>query len=282
MTSVCVLVHIGDELPTYMNDCIDQLNKACPTLPIHVLVNRKHIDSLAGSVTRIALEDIPTTTVHNDFLRRSSHNTSFRGGFWRYTTERFLYLYDYSVMAKLSDIFHIENDNLVFHDFTDNLELFRSNESWMVLDHPSRCIPSFMYFRDQTILRAVVDKIAELAVTGKNDMESMAIFATTHSRRVGMLPIITGCAPSAYSQHASTFGYLFDGAAVGQFIGGVDPRNKPGDTCGFINETTVFRCDQQRVEWRGPAGRRCPFMNDLPLVNLHIHSKDLARWKWTG
>ena len=277
MSPVCILVHIGDELPAYMNDCLDQLHLVCPTLPIHVLVNRKHMGAISHSGIVVALEDIPQTLAHRDFTYKSQHDTSFRGGFWRYTTERFLYLYDYCVHNNLTDIFHIENDNLIYHDFTQQLEQFRTKECWLVLDHPNRCIPSFMYFCNKHILAAVVDKIVELAASGKNDMESMAAFAVTHTEQVGLLPIITD---GLYSENVAMFGCLFDGAAVGQYIGGVDPRNQPGDTCGFINETTVFRCDRQRIEWTS-GERRCPMMNGLHLVNLHIHSKDLVRWKWT-
>jgi hypothetical protein len=77
-----------------------------------------------------------------------------------------------------------------------------------------------------------------------------------------------------FTRHAKEFNCLFDAAAVGQYIGGVDPRNISGNTIGIINETSVFKCNKAKVQWIN----NIPHLNNLPLVNLHIHSKDLKRW----
>jgi hypothetical protein len=100
---------------------------------------------------------------------------------------------------------------------------------------------------------------------------------------VGCLPIIANYIDALvdpiYSNQVDLFGVLFDGAAVGQYVGGVDPRVIPGNTIGFINEGTVFKCNRAVVEWRDCDGLQKPFLNGFHLVNLHIHSKDLSRWQ---
>jgi hypothetical protein len=70
---------------------------------------------------------------------------------------------------------------------------------------------------------------------------------------------------------------VFDGRAVGQYIGGVDPRNIAGDTRGFINKDVPFDVSKINVK----------FSNDIlptvceyyPICNLHIHCKDLGKYK---
>jgi hypothetical protein len=79
---------------------------------------------------------------------------------------------------------------------------------------------------------------------------------------------------SIFFENAYIFECLFDAAAVGQFIGGIDPRNVDGDTIGYISEDSVIQCNKINIEWRN----KCLFLNGLPLVNLHVHSKDLKRW----
>ena len=80
------------------------------------------------------------------------------------------------------------------------------------------------------------------------------------------------------------FGAIFDAAAVGQFLGGVDPRNTGGrDTAGFVNETCIFDPSRFRYQWQADSlGRRIPFAVDgsgaYRLNNLHIHCKDLGRF----
>ena len=70
---------------------------------------------------------------------------------------------------------------------------------------------------------------------------------------------------------------MFDGAAMGQYLGGVDPRNIGGDSRGFVNETCVIKYNQYTFHWMGVDGLMKPFLQvgcDLvPIFNLHIHSK---------
>ena len=55
-----------------------------------------------------------------------------------------------------------------------------------------------------------------------------------------------------------------------QYIGGIDPRNTPGDTRGFVNTDACYNVQGQYY---------VPFVDGYPINNLHIHSKDLNRWK---
>jgi len=274
-----ILIHIGPDYPTYMNDCIEQAQQVCP-IPIHVLVPRSLLRYVPASTTVCALEDIPVTSELRLFEERSRHNTGFRNGFWKFTTMRFFFIHAYTQWKELTDVFHIEYDNLIYEDFLPVLPIFREKEMWAVMDSPRRCIPSFLYFRDAAIQATLLQTLLQLAPIAKNDMESLAFFIQTNPSRVGWLPIVTavytdGEIDRRYTEHAERFGLLFDGAALGQYVGGVDPRNTPGDTCGFINETCVFRCD--RADFIMDA-RRKPTLNGFPVVNLHIHSKDLKRW----
>ena len=76
---------------------------------------------------------------------------------------------------------------------------------------------------------------------------------------------------SEYTNHWDEFQCVFDAAALGQYIGGIDA---PGNTEGFVNESCVFEADKVDIEWRD--GR--PWAFGLPVVNLHIHCKNLKKW----
>ena len=72
---------------------------------------------------------------------------------------------------------------------------------------------------------------------------------------------------------------IFDAAAIGQYLGGVDPRNIPYDTTGFINEGCVFDPSNFKYKWINSE----PFMvlengHEVKINNLHIHSKNLKRF----
>lgn len=275
-----VLVHIGPRFPPYINDCIEQALRII-NIHIHIIISREHIKHIKYPIHAEAIEDLPTDSYYQAFENTSHLDPSFRDGFWKYATLRFFYIYAYAQKHNLSDVFHIEYDNLIYHDFTKKIDIFRERDMWLVLDAPDRCIPSFLYFKSPSSIQDLLPTLITCAGRGINDMNALAYYYRNNQTKVGLLPIISNYQddiPSCYYEHASKFQCLFDGACVGQYIGGVDPRNIPGDTRGFINETTVFKCDKASVNWHIIESLRYPFLNNLPLVNLHIHSKDLKRW----
>jgi hypothetical protein len=271
-----ILVHIGESFPDYLNTCIAQV-ASVSDIRIHVLVNECNKDKVKGAAIVRPLESIVKDDLQRQFETQSRLDTTFRGGFWQFASLRFFYLYNYIKMAGLTDIFHIEYDNLIYYDVFQKMDPFRSKEMWCVMDAPNRCIPSFLFWKGPAILEQMLTTMIECSTRKLNDMESLAVFYKSNKEIVGALPIVTAYVDSIdplYSEHAATFGYLFDGACVGQYIGGVDPRNAAGNTVGFINETSVIKCNKMTVAFVDKK----PVLNGMPLVNLHIHSKNLARW----
>lgn len=278
-----ILVHSGSEFPTYINDCIAQI-RLVSDIHVHVLIEHAFVSKIAPhpNLTVVSLDTLPEDFFMKNYVQSCRLDAVFRGGFWRATSLRFFYIHSYVKMNRLRDVFHIEYDNLIYQDFTKLLPAFQTKSMYCVLDAKDRGIASFVYWQDSEAIVDFLLSCLNAGARGENDMIALATHTHNNKENVGLLPIITPDYPgvdTCYSERLSQFGALFDGAAVGQYIGGVDPRNAPGDTCGFVNETTVFRCDRATVTWRtDSSGLRRPYLNGQPLVNLHIHSKDLRRW----
>ena len=117
-----VLVHIGTHFPEHINDCISQLQKITD-ISVHVLINKSHADKINGKVTIFPLEDIKVGEQRKKFEETSKLDSHFKNGFWKYTTMRFFYIYEHVVSHGLTVIFHIENDNLIYYDFTKFLDI---------------------------------------------------------------------------------------------------------------------------------------------------------------
>jgi hypothetical protein len=273
-----VLVHLGPTLPPYVMECIRQIRRTMPT-PIHMIVNQSNCSTLrnliedVANVDIIATERVPQTPVHIEFLK----TCTLQQGFWKSTSERFFYIYDYCLWRNMFNILHLENDNLVYADLTKYLPQFLTKPFWAVFDAETRCIPSVVFIRHPKVMDTLMTLFVESARRNENDMTTLAKFRKLYSEHIGALPIIANYKEpihSRYTEHAQLFGALFDGAAVGQYLGGIDTLHNKGNSDGFINETTVFQCDKVHLEWR----QGVPYMNNYPLVNLHIHSKDLQRW----
>ena len=84
------------------------------------------------------------------------------------------------------------------------------------------------------------------------------------------------------SANFDKFNYIFDAAAIGQYLGGVDPKNTAGDTTGFVNETCIIKYDKYKFEWKIIDDMKKPFIiidnESYPIFNLHIHSKNLDKF----
>lgn len=307
-TQSLVLVHLGPKLPTYLIDALSQARLFNPNLDIFLLAERVALTTYQANDLRIeliAIEAIPLTQIHIDFKKQTKLNVSFRDGFWLHASERFLYIYDFMHQKNLSDVFHIENDNLIYCDVTKLLPIFQAYYPGIaaVIDNDNRCIPSFMYFANVKAIKSLAEYFQKNAKYGYNDMVLIAKLKHKSNKNIiDNLPIITekycasfglksanGAKPrnsKLFYNNFNIFKSLFDGAALGQFIGGIDPRNstKSGFGPGFINETCVFDPSKIKITWRkDELGRKVPYAeccgDSYKINNLHIHCKNLVKFR---
>ena len=84
------------------------------------------------------------------------------------------------------------------------------------------------------------------------------------------------------------FNSIFDGASIGQYLGGVDKKNDINDTRGFINETCIVKYNNFKFQWIQENNLYKPYLLyfdnisnqdiKIPIINLHIHSKELFKF----
>ena len=133
------------------------------------------------------------------------------------------------------------------------------------------------------------------------DMRAFYLYSKSRNARCSYLPVLPGCYKEGKRELRSQIGEattefrlfdgdfdsfhgIFDAAAIGQYLGGVDPRNEPYYGPGFINETAMYSPADLNVRWeRDSQNRLVPLGScggtDFPIFNLHIHSKDLAAFR---
>jgi hypothetical protein len=223
--------------------------------------------------------------------------SGFRDGFWVSTTARFYYIRGLMEMFSLENVFHIENDIMLYETFDSIYEYICKKNSvdkikniCMVEDAPGRVIPSILFFPTVTTLNNLTQFITnELSYTDKflNDMDILGKY--TDRLCLSILPD---------ENERENMRLVFDGAALGQYLGGVDYRNLPNGkeelvqydnpSRGFINETAIVNAsdyefgkskvlsDGLRVPITIPV--LCKNRSLSKIVNLHIHSKQLYQF----
>lgn len=300
-----IYVHLGPSIPTYIFTSINQAHLFNPTTPIYLIANQQALhlcpeESLKNSIPILA-ESLKTSSFHALFNKKTVLDNKQRDGLWRKSTERFFYIHELMLQNSLESAIHLESDNMLYvsiHELQHGLSSY--NGIGAVFDHDNRCIPSLVYIAHTDAIEHLVKFIAEKAHLGKNDMQILALYRNSYSEKyIDNLPLIipdftndhalintqkqSTKYPNRYINNFASFNSIFDAAALGQYLGGIDPRNgisKPG----FINETCLFNPSYFSYEWHTDTkGRKIPFIcyqgKSYRINNLHIHSKNLESFK---
>ncbi|HCY36983.1 MAG: hypothetical protein DKM50_03870 [Candidatus Margulisiibacteriota bacterium] len=302
-----VFVHSGLTLPEYLRDSINQARYFNNNCKIFLITNQaliKEIDyANLLAVEIVSCESLKESSRHNNFKNNSTLDPTFRNGFWQHTTERFFYIDELIDQLNLTNVFHLENDVLIYVNLARLLSIFIQCYPGIgaTFDNDLRCVPGFMYFSNKTASYNLTEFISYSFLNklpnSINDMELLGSYRQLGSHLIDHLPIIMDVYahplitrtrmvpqnPHNYSKNFHLFQSLFDAASIGQYIGGIDQRNAGGkNTKGFINESCVFNPALLEYYWGEEDGKQVPFAKHSDryyrLNNLHVHSKELQKY----
>lgn len=284
-----VYVHIGKKIPNTIYDSIYQTLYIAPT-HIYILIDISCIEEFKQNIKNWNLEDkvpnysmfiniLPVDIFLKDnkllneyeyvFKEKYPHYMTQMNEFWMSTTKRFFILEQFMYKLHLTNVVHIENDVMLYTPISDlYTESFKGTQLCMVEDSPNRVIPSIMYIDNPTILNKLCKHLySTFYVTSQfmNDMKLLGTFQDNKLKKLNPLK--------------------YDGAAIGQYLGGIDPihikkekehpiyyLNNP--TKGFINETAILKVNNYTI-----TDCITHFeLNNSKIHNLHIHSKQLYQF----
>lgn len=207
------------------------------------------------------------------FEKKDKSDVNFRNGFWKFTSMRLFCIYEYMKSRKINNCFHVENDVMTYLPLhTLNME----HKLYLTMDNHDRCIPSIMYIPSYQFM----DDLISSFDFANNDMINLAQFYQKNKHICKAFPIINNQC-GIYSENFDEFNMIFDAAAIGQYLGGVDPRNISCNTVGFVNETCVVDYSKYQFYWINCNGRFVPHIYIdmlIPIANLHIHCKKLCNF----
>ena len=249
---------------------------------IYVLCNADFFSFFHSYKDKIKLIAVEELSDSYHFNQQTTLDWNFRNGFWALTSSRLFWLYECMRKYDITNVIHLENDTPIYYNCNVLLPMLDTTKIYMPFDTYRRNILSIMYIPNHGILKNVLDNYN----IHRNDMENFAnikqitgmiehfpICITDHSRS-DEYQFVT--------QNFDRFQYIFDAAAIGQYFGGVDPRNIPGNTIGFVNETCVIKYNEFTFEWKMIDGMKKPFIlinnQEYPIFNLHIHCKSLEKF----
>ena len=278
MTTI-ILVSVGT-FQDYIIDNITQL--LLLDFNVHVITNEKFFNKLhifSNNITKVNADEL---VLNKHFDNYSRLDKSWRGGFWHNTSKRFFLIYEYIKRNNITNVFHIENDVLLYSKLNYKFD----NKLYLVMHSKDKCIPSIIYIPSHDFLEMLIKNYKYHL----NDMVNLAYFYNNNKNIIKTFPIIHNTTDMGiYNENYNQFKSIFDGCAIGQYLGGIDPRNKSGDTSGFINECTVgekdtpkITFDKYKFKWLKKDTYYFPYIeinnNFIPINNLHIHCKNLKQF----
>ena len=304
-----VFIHLGKTLPSYLSDALFQARLFNPECNILLLANQEALTSYADSdnlaITTIPVETLTQSEAHQNFsalssLDRGNPNNVYEG-FWISASERFLYLHDVMEQFNLQHVCHLENDNMLYVDLATLMPTFEKHYPGIgaVFTHDNRVVPGFVYVRSKESIKQLAQCFADHAHEGLSDMEIFGQFRQEHKELISSLPLIFPAytkkyelksllgataqeSPDFYSNNIDTFNSLFDGAALGQYLGGSDSRNwgTSDEGPGYISPYCVINASHLTFIWKyDRQGRGVPYVScgneSYRINNLHIHAKKL-------
>jgi hypothetical protein len=274
-----VFVWLGNSFPVWGRLALT-LSRSFSGLPIVLLSNRA-LGNIAESDEQYFIEDFYKKPDAWD-ARAQTFDPNFRDGFWLKTTERFFVLEQFIRKHAIRSLFHAELDNWVF-DLTglDTRLDCLGHGLFCPRDSLHRGIASVIYINDATALTELNEYAVNNSLFEKNDMTILGHLLATSNRFFSL------STENAF-QNLDLIAWdrilpkdsegIFDAAAIGQFLFGIDPRNGPALLFnGFENENRGY--DLWRLNYRLNEKNRTFTLSSrderqsLNLFNIHVHSK---------
>ena len=294
-----IYFHYG-EIPEYIYDNLFQVCLINKDLNIYILINEEYFTNMSKNLNRlnlknknniklISIEKIENSLKENVNFNKLSKifdlfNIEFRNGFWKYTLFRFIYINEFIKLTNIKNIFHIENDVMMYESFNKIYELNTINNNsldklWVVQDSVTRVIPSLLFFKSSIILNEFVEYIYSVYNSSSNILINDMDLLGNYPKELKHFLI----------NNENDSNYIYDGACLGQYIAGIDLRNTLyiennfiNPTRHFINETSDFKPNTAKFKFVYENNLYKPKMyinnKTYNIVNLHIHSKDLYKY----
>ena len=274
-----VFIWLGSSFPHWGRQSL-ALSKLLSGLEV-VVISNKATGLIAEADTQYFIEDFYCAP---DAWKCSEQtfDSKYRDGFWIKTTERFFVLEQFATKYAIQSLFHAELDNLVFNiaGLASRLDQLGSG-LFCPRDSFNRGIASLIYINNCQALTELNALAVDNHLAEKNDMMLLG-YLLSHSRHFFSLPTESSLQDQqpgdweAVSPTASNG--IFDAAAIGQFLFGIDPRSGPMVLLnGFENENKC--CDLWRLTYEiSISDRNFTIRNKdngiaFNLFNIHVHSK---------
>lgn len=288
-----VLFHSGKELPKFLEYTFRQIRLFNPTITIYFLTDCEHLDNVV--FVKYGVLTVLKDTHHSDKITELESLYNHKSyDFWTITMTRLIYIENFIHAYKLKNVYHFENDVLLYYDLSVYHRLFTNLYKTLSITTggQDKSMTGFLFIKTW---RALADMtqffidtlhkygIKETMLMYKMDMvNEMTLMRVYGKERTSLsnLPILPY---GEFSDNYEKFNSIFDPASWGQFVGGTTDGivgAKPKDH--YIGQELLSHPEYTVIWKRDTKDRNIPYFkfngSEVKINNLHIHSKNLSKY----
>ena len=288
-----VLFHSGNKLPSFLECTFRQIRVFNPDTNVHFITDRAYLGSEVFHKYNILPVDKDTCYSDDIHYFEVLYGRGIND-FWTITTTRLVYIANFIRDNNLKNVYHFENDVLLYADLTKYEQIFRKlyKDLAITIGGSDKAITGFMFIRNYSALSHMTNFLMGLLKSHKirdirwmykmdmvNEMTLMRVYSKQYPELMVSLPILPF---GEFSKGYKEFDSIFDPASWGQYVGGTMegiPGAKPEDH--YIGQLLRENLDYT-VVWDYEDKGRVPYFrwdnHEVKINNLHIHSKQLNKY----
>ena len=284
-----VFVHFGKTLPKFLFLNVTRTIKQFPQHEV-VLITNPECRIRNNLKVKLFLYEIDDDA--RKLLEIMKHPRNFRNNFWFNTVLRFFAIEALQKYQEQETI-HVESDVILSRDFPFKHFVNLEKSMAFPLVSRERGIASIVYFKDLNVVSKFNNFISSSIHSDPSttDMIILRKFYEINPQDVQILPTLPIVKKDSFSiiepeiqilfnNAYEIFQGVFDGADSGIYLAGIDPRNNrgrriirhkiPNNYVQIENLNFVFNEERQFISL---LFQKEDFQ--IPIFNLHIHSKDV-------
>lgn len=261
-----VLVQLG-KIPHHLELNLRYLAAHFSNHPIFLIADTRIPSRILDSKIRIVM----TSELHfewpTDFEIKDKRK-KFRDNFWFTTKARLMLLPVFMNQFDIEKLIHFESDVWVHPEFPfEYFDTIKQHLAFPRVD-ASRGVASVLYINGESGGKTLSSACMEYP--RQTDMEILGKLLESHEK-VFQLPSLDGL-----SDFPSKSPYIFDGAVIGMYLFGQDPRNNFGLIKRFKKSNTKIESKVETFELKNNLLFAKRGAISKSVVTLHLHSKETS------
>lgn len=284
------------KLPSYAIDTVHQ-TRLFTKDDIYFITNDSDSDIAKTLSSKYNVKIIPYDEVqHHDFSSIIDiHYSRFcivdglkeRKNLFIYAFERFFVLLNLMLKYNLSNVFFMEVDNLIYDNPSNWQAQFSKKPMAFMYDNANRCASGICYIQTSDMLAKFCNFCLNYILFHQGFLEEMGAlysFWTENRDEIHLLPIHweDPSVPNEVKERYDEYNSIFDAAALGIYLGGMDPYHTNGQIVkGLQGKWSLLDYTNYKFKWEHDTeSRSIPYVFSgskwVKINNLHIHSKELG------